>query len=62
MGTEKCDMKCYLDMHSDGCGHYTQVVWRNTREVGCAVARNGSDDFLVCRYWPSGNWMGQVPF
>jgi hypothetical protein len=43
-------------------GHYTQVVWRTTREVGCAVARNGSDDFLVCRYWPAGNWMGERPF
>jgi hypothetical protein len=43
-------------------GHYTQVVWRDTREVGCAVARNTRDDFLVCRYWPSGNWMGERPF
>ena len=43
-------------------GHYTQIVWRDTREVGCAIARNASDEFLVCRYWPSGNWMGQVPF
>lgn len=43
-------------------GHYTQVVWRNTQQVGCAVARGGSDDFLVCRYWPAGNWVGQVPF
>lgn len=43
-------------------GHYTQVVWRDTREVGCAVARNGRDDFLVCRYWPAGNWMGQRPY
>ena len=43
-------------------GHYTQVVWRDTREVGCAVARNGRDDFLVCRYWPAGNWMGERPF
>lgn len=43
-------------------GHYTQIVWRDTREVGCAVARNGSDDFLVCRYWPAGNWMGERPF
>ena len=43
-------------------GHYTQVVWRDTRELGCAVASDGRDDFLVCRYWPSGNWMGQVPF
>ena len=43
-------------------GHYTQIVWRDTREVGCAVASDGREDFLVCRYWPSGNWMGQVPF
>ena len=39
-------------------GHYTQVVWHGTREVGCAVARNQSDDFLVCRYWPAGNTYG----
>lgn len=43
-------------------GHYTQIVWRDTREVGCAVARNARNDFLVCRYRPSGNWMGQRPF
>src|SRR5512133_1631830 len=23
------------------CGHYTQVVWRDTKEVGCAVAQRG---------------------
>lgn len=43
-------------------GHYTQVVWRDTREVGCAVARGAGHDFLVCRYWPAGNWMGERPF
>jgi len=43
-------------------GHYTQVVWRDTREVGCAVARNARDDFLVCRYWPAGNWMGEAAY
>lgn len=36
-------------------GHYTQVIWRDTREVGCAVARGRENDFLVCRYWPAGN-------
>ena len=41
-------------------GHYTQVVWHGTKEVGCAVARNNRDDFLVCRYWPAGNVYGQV--
>lgn len=40
-------------------GHYTQVIWRNTQEVGCAVARGQRDDFLVCRYYPAGNVWGQ---
>lgn len=39
-------------------GHYTQVVWHGTKQVGCAVARNQRDDFLVCRYWPAGNTYG----
>ena len=40
-------------------GHYTQMVWPQTRRVGCAIASNRSFDFLVCRYWPSGNVHGQ---
>jgi hypothetical protein len=42
-------------------GHYTQLVWYNTTEVGCAEASNQSDDYLVCRYYPPGNWMDQNP-
>ncbi|MEY2927305.1 MAG: hypothetical protein RL367_1782 [Pseudomonadota bacterium] len=42
-------------------GHYTQIIWRNTRTVGCAVATNRGDDYLVCRYGPPGNWMGEDP-
>jgi uncharacterized protein YkwD len=40
-------------------GHYTQVIWRGTQQVGCAVAKNRTNDFLVCRYFPAGNWYGQ---
>jgi uncharacterized protein YkwD len=41
-------------------GHYTQMVWRNTKEVGCATASGGPNDWrgwdiLVCRYSPPGN-------
>jgi len=48
------------------CGHYTQVVWRSTEEVGCAVATcpGGLYDLnvYVCRYLPRGNWVGQAPY
>ena len=40
-------------------GHYSQIVWPETREVGCALARGRGNDVLVCRYWPAGNVMGQ---
>ncbi|MCA1662551.1 MAG: CAP family protein [Novosphingobium sp.] len=43
-------------------GHYTQLVWRDTQEVGCAVARGRTNDVLVCRYWPAGNVIGQRVF
>lgn len=40
-------------------GHYTQLIWPATREVGCATARGRGNEVLVCRYFPSGNWVGQ---
>ncbi len=40
-------------------GHYTQIIWPTTTEVGCAVAKGTINDFLVCRYNPPGNTFGQ---
>ncbi len=40
-------------------GHYTQLIWSRTRDVGCARVANRDDDYLVCRYFPAGNVIGQ---
>ena len=40
-------------------GHFTQVVWRSTTQVGCGVATCGGQDLLVCNYSPAGNFGGQ---
>jgi hypothetical protein len=45
-----------------GCGHYTQLVWRTTKEVGCAVARGDNREVWVCNYDPRGNWVGVRPY
>jgi pathogenesis-related protein 1 len=44
------------------CGHYTQMVWRGTTEIGCAAAACGAEEVLVCHYAPPGNWVGQRPY
>ena len=43
-------------------GHYTQIVWRMTTKVGCALESSQTSDYLVCRYSPGGNVMNQRVF
>jgi hypothetical protein len=40
-------------------GHFTQMIWAETRAVGCGLAANGDYEYLVCRYYPAGNVMGE---
>jgi hypothetical protein len=48
------------------CGHYTQIVWRDTARVGCGASKCnmfGQDGiFWVCNYDPPGNVIGQRPY
>jgi hypothetical protein len=52
------------------CGHYTQMVWRDTRAVGCAIQYcekgapfgSGPWTLVVCNYAPPGNVVGRKPY
>jgi len=44
------------------CGHYTQLIWRNTKRIGCAKVRCAGNVIVVCNYDPPGNVIGQTPF
>ncbi|CAG9859098.1 unnamed protein product [Phyllotreta striolata] len=48
-------------------GHYTQLVWADTKEIGCAMSYFAHHDGtykwynlkLACNYGPGGNYLGQ---
>ncbi|NWV35457.1 PI16 inhibitor, partial [Grantiella picta] len=52
------------------CGHYTQVVWSNTHQVGCGAhfcekidgIETENMHLLVCNYYPPGNMKGKKPY
>lgn len=54
------------------CGHYTQMVWRSTTQVGCGQTMCTANSpfgaqfptwyFIVCDYSPPGNYSGQRPY
>jgi pathogenesis-related protein 1 len=43
-------------------GHYTQMVWRDTTQIGCGMASDANQDYLVCRYLPAGNYRTQAAY
>ena len=65
-GNEKADYDYVSNRCKPGkmCGHYTQVVWKDTRKVGCAVAvcEDTRQQVWVCQYKPAGNWVGKKPY
>lgn len=62
-GNEKQDYNYENNSCSNVCGHYTQVVWKNTNEVGCGMAIcNDKSQVWVCNYNPPGNYIGEKPY
>ncbi len=49
--------------HGEECGHYTQVVWKDTKKVGCAMTLcKDNAQIWVCQYESPGNVRGQKPY
>lgn len=67
---EKANYSYSSNTCSSSCGHYTQVVWRDSQRLGCAVKNcttgspfgSGSWQFWVCNYDPPGNLNGARPY
>ncbi len=45
-----------------GSGHYTQLVWRASIQIGCGSATCGNVVVISCRYSPPGNYIGKAVY
>ncbi|KAL3285339.1 hypothetical protein HHI36_019447 [Cryptolaemus montrouzieri] len=55
-----------IDVHTFGVepkslnsGHFTQVVWRDSKELGVGYAKSGGKIIVVANYYPPGNYVGR---
>ena len=39
--------------------HFTQIVWKSSKQLNCGfgVSEELKRAYLVCQYWPKGNWI-----
>ena len=62
--------KAYYNYNSNSCaagkvcGHYTQVVWKKSTNLGCAKVKcnNNLGTLISCNYYPRGNYVGERPY
>ena len=61
-----CGEKKYFNYktkkYNSRAGHYTQVIWRETKKVGGALVQCGKEQIWVCRYDPPGNWVNSPAY
>ena len=39
-------------------GHYTQMMWKGSKSMGCGSAKCGGIKYVICQYRPAGNLIG----
>lgn len=46
--------------YKSGIGHFTQVVWKGSQQLGCGIGCNSNNYcFVTCNYYPGGNILSQ---
>lgn len=49
----------YNNMYSSSTGHFTQLVWKDSKSFGIGVARSSRGVYVCANYDPRGNVMNQ---
>jgi pathogenesis-related protein 1 len=69
--SEDADYDYATNTCTKDCGHYTQVVWRDSVGLGCGTTTctqnnpfggSGAWQLWVCNYDPAGNYVGMKPY
>lgn len=49
--------------YSSATGHFTQVVWKGSTQLGCGIknCNNAWGNYVICSYSPAGNVIGKFP-
>jgi hypothetical protein len=58
-------MFIYANDNLTDAGHYTQVVWRTSVRIGCAIVNCPNltyHESVLCDYAPGGNIIGEKPY
>ena len=57
---EKSNLFNYQQNSLQNCGTFTQLVWKNTKEIGVGISRKNGKIYIVALYSPPGNIIGAV--
>ena len=42
-----------------GTEHFTQIIWKETKELGIGISNQGDKTYIVANYYPPGNFLGK---